>query len=277
MKSYPDLPSLADAPPELLSSGHLWLREYVAGHRLRFRMAPSGLISFGGRERVFDDVPPAFAHAVRHVRDRFDRDGFHDAVADPSGFVFFGVAPCNVGIDYDWSRLPPFLGWSVWSEEKHRLLPIDTAERIYDRLGLVPLNTFQKEVNVRDFHPERYDIPESNWYDGGAAGVVVENRHGGSARIENPTVGQGGESDPFRGDPSVVAESVVTDDRMRRAIDAVENRGTSVTTDEVRTRVFEMVACEEFERLDAGNVEWEALRSAIGSVVATKLGNATET
>ncbi|KAB1190788.1 MULTISPECIES: hypothetical protein [Haloferax] len=238
-------------------------------------MDSSGLLVFGAEERVFDDVPPPYQNAVRHVREQFDRDAFYDAVDDPSAFVFFGVAPCNVGVDYEWERVPPFFGWSVWSENKHRLLPIDIAERIFDRLGLTPLNTFRKEVNVRDFHPERYDVPESAWYDGPAAGVIIENRRGGSAIIENRPTEVEDELQPIHGDPEAVATSLVTADRIERAIDAIENRSGSVTTEEVRTRVFEMVACEEYRRLDAGNVEWVALRSAIGPVVAAELGGAS--
>ncbi len=277
MKSYPDLPSLSDAPPELLSSGHLWLREYVAGRRIRFQMASSGLLAFGDSERSFDEVPPPFGLAVRHVREQFDRDAFFDAVSDPSGYVFFGIAPCAVGVDYDWERTPPFLGWSVWSEEKGRLLPIDTAERIYERLGLTPLDTFQKEVNVRDFHPERYEIPGSAWYDGPARGVIVENRRGGCALLENDAVIDGDAPEPIRGDPETVANELVTERRLDHAVAAVEELGKPVTTDDVRTRVFEMVAREEYDRLDAGGVEWKNLQSAIGSVVAAELGRTRDT
>ncbi|GGC49040.1 hypothetical protein [Haloferax sulfurifontis] len=134
MQPYPSTPQLADAPEGLLSSGHLWIREYVAGLRLRFQMKPSGLLVFGDRQRVFDDVPPPYEHAVRHVREQFDRDAFYDAVDDPSAYVFFGVAPCNVGIDYDWDRIPSFLGCAVWNEAKEQLHPIDKAERVFERL-----------------------------------------------------------------------------------------------------------------------------------------------
>lgn len=277
MQSYPTLPKLADAPPELLASGHLWLREYVAGERLRFQMAESGLLRFGGRERVFDEVPPPVAAGVRHVRERFDRDAFAGAVADPAEFVFFGVAPCDAGVDYDWERIPPFLGWSVWSDRKQRRLPVDAAERIFERLGLDPLNTFRKEVHVRDFHPDRYELPESAWYDGPAAGVVVENRRGGSALLENPAVGRDDGAEPLAGDPPAIADALVTDGRLGRAVEAVESRGGDVSVSEVHPRVFELIAREEYGSLDAGNVEWGALRSAVGSVVASELRRVTDT
>ncbi|WP_416841496.1 hypothetical protein [Haloferax sp. DFSO52] len=235
-------------------------------------MDSSGLIGFGAEERVFDDVPPPYQQAVRHVEEQFDREAFYDAVDDPSSYVFFGVAPARVGIDYDWPRVPPFLGWALWTDDKDRFVPIDTAERIFDRLGLHPVNTFEKEVNVRDFHPERYTIPDSAWYDGPAVAVLVENRRGGHAVLENPAIERTDDSEPIYGDPSEVVPSLVTAERIERASEAIETRGKAVTTDEVRSRVFEMIASEEFDRLDAGSIDWRTLRSEIGSVVAERLG-----
>ncbi|ADE02130.1 uncharacterized protein HVO_A0464 (plasmid) [Haloferax volcanii DS2] len=276
MKPYPSTPLLADAPEGLLSSGHLWLREHVAGPRLRFQMKSSGRLLFGDRDCVFDDAPPPHECAVRHVRERFDRDAFRDAVDEPRSYVFFGVAPCHVGIDYDWERMPPFLGRAIWNETDERLVPIDESERVFERLGLTPVNTFQKELNVRDFHPDRLDIPESAWYDGPAAGVIVENRRGGRALVQGPVLDEVDDYEPIRGEPNAIAADLVTDTRVRRAIEAAEAARKSPTTDEVHARVFETAVREEYGRLDRGRVDWKALRSAIGSAVAEKRSTLTE-
>ncbi|WP_396613282.1 hypothetical protein ACH9L7_13725 [Haloferax sp. S1W] len=235
-------------------------------------MTAAGLLVFGDRERRFDDIPPVTKYAVRHVRDRFDRDAFYDAVSDPTDFVFFGVAPCNLGLDYDWARLPPFLGHAVWTDEQERLLPVDAAEQAFERLGLDPVNTVEKEVNVRDFHPSRYEIPDSMWGDGPAAGIIVENRRGGRALLRNPVLDDRASPEPIRDDAASVADRLVTDDRLERAVDAVESAENPVTTEAVHARVFEMVAREEYVRLDKGGVDWDALRSAVGSVVGAALG-----
>ncbi|WP_042665556.1 hypothetical protein [Haloferax sp. ATB1] len=235
-------------------------------------MKPSGRLVFGDRDRVFDDVPPPYEYAVRHVREQFDRDAFHDAVDEPGAYVFFCVAPCNVGIDYDWERLPAVLGWTIWNGTKERLFPIDKAEQVFERLGLTPVNTFQKELHVRDFHPGRLDIPESAWYDNPAAGVIVENRRGGRALIEGPVLDEMDDHEPIRGEPAELADELVTDARVSRAIKAVEAAQKSPTTAEIHARVFEIIVREEYARLDSGRVDWKALRSAVGSVVAEKRG-----
>jgi hypothetical protein len=240
-------------------------------------MEDSGLLVFGDRTRVFDDVPPPYEHAVRHVETAFDRDAFRAAVDDPSTYVFLGIAPCYVGVEYEWNRIPPFLGHGIWSEDRGRLLPIDKAERVFERLDLTPVNSFEKEVNVRDFHPGRYSIPDSAWYNGPAAGVLVENRRGGSAVVRNEAVDNRPAPEPIRGDPADIAALLVTEDRLERAIAAVESDGQSVTTTAVRERIFEHIVQEEYIRLDSGGVDWESVRSSVGSLVARKLGDVTDT
>ncbi|KAB1190634.1 hypothetical protein GJR96_16415 [Haloferax sp. MBLA0076] len=235
-------------------------------------MSSSGLLVFGDCDRVFDDVPPPYRYAVRQVREHFDRDAFYDAVDDPSAFVFFGVAPCNLGVEYEWGRTPAFLGHGIWNEGSERLLPIEKAEQVFERLGIDPVNTFQKEVNVRDFHPDRYDIPPSAWYDGPAAGVLVENRRGGSAILRNVGVEEAETADPIRDTSSEGVAELVTEPRINRAVERIESLDKAVTTTEVQTRVFEMIVREEYARLDAGNADLDAVRSAIGSIVSEKLG-----
>ena len=267
MKAYPSPPQLDDAPDALLSRGHLWLREHVVGPRVRFTMEPSGLLRFGDRERIFDDIPPEYQHTYRHIREQFDRDAFHSAVEDPSAYVFFGVASYHVGVAYDWERLPPFLGQAIWNEANERFVPSDRADQAFERLNLTPVNTFQKEVNVRDFSPEQFEMPDSAWYDGPAVGVRLENRSGGSALL-NAIAVDADAAEPLPDAPPAVADELVTDARVTRAIDAIETHGQAVTTAEVHERVFEMIVREEYVRLDQRRIDLEAVRSAIGSVVA---------
>lgn len=142
---------------------------------------------------------------------------------------------------------------------------------MFERLGLAPVNTFQKELNVRDFHPERFEIPDSAWYDGPAAGIVIENRSGGSALIEEIAVDEKEHDEPIRGEPTAVTTDLVTDVRVNRAIEAIETYGKTATTAEVHARVFEMIVREEYVRLDQSSIDWKTFRSAVGSVVAEKL------
>ncbi|GGC49035.1 hypothetical protein [Haloferax sulfurifontis] len=108
------------------------------------------------------------------------------------------------------------------------------------------MNTFQKEVSVRDFHPDCFEIPESAWYDGPAAGVVIENRGGGRALIQETRVNESAGHEPLNGEPTGVSHSLVTKPRVNRAIKAIETHGKTATTTEIHERVFEMIVREEY-------------------------------
>lgn len=259
MRAFPQIPDVADAPAGLLD-GHLWLQEWVEGAPLRVQLESSGLLVFGDDERVFDEPPLGYRCAVRHVRDRFDREVLRAALDDVESAVFYGVATRKRTLDYDWSRLPAFLGFDVYDAGDDRFLPPDAVDRLYDRLGLSSLNAVQKELRGADFDPDSYDLPESAWRDGEAAGVLVRNKTGDRAKLraapdDLQTVL------PFEGDPADVAADLVTADRVERASERVTSGGS----DAVAERVLELVAREEYARLfgPEATMDLDALRSAV--------------
>jgi hypothetical protein len=221
MHARPHLPPVDEAPESLLASGHLWLREFVDGGPLRFSMAESGLLAFASDDRAVpaEDPPLSLAPAVRAIRSAFDRDAFRDVVADPGAVTFVGAAPRRQSVAYDWARTPPFLGTDVYDAARDRFLPVDAADRVYDRLGLPAANALAKELPVRDFQPDRYAFPDSSWYDGPVAGVVVRNRNGTRGLLPNPDAGF--DPDPPGDDVTSAVETLATPERVHAAADAV--------------------------------------------------------
>lgn len=279
MNEDPSVPDLSAAPDVL--QGHLWLQELVAGGRLRFQVDDRGLV-FGGPDRVFDrwDEPLRYAAAVRHVRERFDAARFRDLVDDPTDYVFYGVSTHACGVPYDWERLPPFLGTDVWSDDDG-FLPPDRVERAFDRLGLSPVNALAKEVPARDFDPETYEVPASEWYDGPAAGVVVRNKRGGRAKIESnagdrtaPDADDSDENAPATDatDAEVLAERFVTDDRIDAVAAALADEDREATVDAVLERIVATVAREERPELLADDAfDERAFRTAVAERVQRRL------
>ncbi|WP_050034114.1 hypothetical protein [Halorubrum halophilum] len=270
MRSFPPLPNVrgSRASDDLLA-GHLWLLELIDGTGLRFGMDASGLIRFGDPETTYADpeaVPVALRPAVRRVRERFDREALRDAVADPESVVFFGVATHHRGTDYDWDRLPSFLGTDVWigratgqeaesgaESREGSFRPPDAAAAIFEGVGLDPVNAVEREVNARDFDPEGYAIPGSAWRDGPAAGVVVRNKRGGRGRILADERATGTSEDaPDFDDPEAIAETYATEDRFERVVADLDRRGAAATVDAVADRVVESIARETPVRFGAG-------------------------
>lgn len=268
MRSFPDAPDVADAPDRLVERGHLWLLEWVDGAPLRFQVRASGLLRFGDRECVYDDpdaVPAPYGAAVRHVRERLDRDALRDAVDDVESVCFFGVATVRRRVDYDWERTPPFLGVDVWSGEREAFLPPDAVAGIYERLGLAPANAVERELPARDFDPDAYEVPASAWYDGPAAGVLVRNKRGGRALLQND--GAGSPQEDVAASAADLAERIATPERLERRTSDLDDGGRAVTAEALAERVVEDAVREAWPAFERGAVERAALRSAVAERV----------
>ena len=263
MQTYPPVPRVDDAPEGLLGSGHLWIQELVDGGQLRFQLRESGVLRFGDARREFGrEVPPRYRHAVRHVRESLDRGALRAAVEDVETVVFVAEATHRQAVPYDFARLPPVLGLDIHDEDRGGFLPPDAVERVFDRLGLTTVNTFDREVRAADFDPTPDAVPESTWYDGPAAGIVVRNKTGDVAKLPDPAVDRSYDPEPLEGDAAALAERLAIDDLLRRVLDR--------SADDAFERVFEAVLRRHHGRLlHAGTaVDLEAFRSALAGRVS---------
>lgn len=276
MKQYPQIPPVSEAPDEMFESGHLWILEKIDGAQLRFQLRESGVIRFGDRDRVYDDpsaIPTPLEHAVRHVRERLDREALRNAVDHVESVVFFGVATHHQTIEYDWDRLPSFLGFDVYSADPDAFRPPGAVQGIFERLGLEPINAVERERNTRDFDPDSYEIPDSNWYDGPAAGVVIRNKRGGRAQLLHPAFLHADSPVPVDASADELAEEHVTADRLGTLERTLEDRGVAVSVDALFDRVVTDVVREHHGRLfhDSSSVDMTALRSAVAAQVRAYL------
>lgn len=258
MRRYPALPHLEDAP-ELLDAGHLWLQELVDGSLLRFSIDADGTLTFGDSHRGFDGDPPlSLRPAVRHVRDSLDWETLYDSEADLTAVTFFGVAPRNQGFDYDWDRIPPFLGTDVWHAEQGAFLAPDVVERVYERIGLEPVTVVQKEVPTRDFDPDSYEIPQSAWADQQASGVVIRSKQGGRAKLlaeRGVDSEQASDDGTVPSDPDAIIDRYLTDDLLARVDEVLGETETDTSPEQLHERALETVAREHYGELDRAGVD----------------------
>jgi hypothetical protein len=275
MKNAPATPPIDKAPDSLTERGHLWLLERIDGARFRFHVQESGLIRFGDENRVFhpEEIPVQYHHAVRYVREHLDREALRSAVDDVEDYVFFGMATHRHDIDYDWERLPSFLGTDIWSAADERFLTFDTVENALVRLGLEAVNAFERELPTRDFDPDTYTVPESAWYDGPAAGVVVRNKRGERGEILSADI-ETSETELTEKSPERVAAELATDERFETVERHLQQRDEAVTVDALAERVFEAIVWEQYRPLVQGpeSVDLDALRSAVATRARAYLG-----
>lgn len=260
MHTHPPLKSL-DAAPGALFDGHLWIMELIDGLAFRFRMQESGLLEFGGPDRVFesDRVPLEYRHAVRMVQDRFERDRFRDAVETVDAVTFLAVAVGAGETPYDWAQTPSVFGTDVWNDDTGEYLSIDTARRVFKRVEIPPINTIAREVRGRDFDPDTYDIPLSEWRDGPAVGVVLRDKTGSRAALRS---GQSASPDPR---PTTLDEigSHISDPWLERVVEAVATESDGNSTKTIVTRALERLAREGRLPDNSGSAAESEFRAAV--------------
>jgi len=276
MKQFPSIPRVEDAPEDLFEKGHLWILEKVDGANIRFQLQQSGLLRFGDRSRVYDDpdaMPDPYRHAVRYIRANLDRDALRGAVDDVEAYVFFGEAMHHHTIDYEWERTPSFLGFDIWSTADQRFLSPDVVEGIFDRLGLQPVNAFERERRAQEFDPTSYEIPQSAWYDGPAEGVVIRNKRGGRAKLLYPGFREIDETVPVDADASALAHRYATQQRFRKLAAKLEDHGQAVIVETLYERTIEDIVREEHKRLYYGSdpVDMGTFRSEVAALTRTFL------
>ncbi len=276
MKEHPSIPRIADAPDRLFEEGHLWLLEKVDGALLRFQLQPSGLVRFADRTRVYEDpdsVPLPYQHAVRHIREHLNRTALRDAVSDVQDVVFFGEATHQQTIDYEWERLPPFLGIDVWSASAGAFRPPDAAEQIFERLGLQAVNAFERELRARDFDPDSYAIPQSAWYDGPAKGVVIRNKRGERAKLRHSDGSGSARAARAELSPADLAAEYATQHQLQKIEAQLRQNDQPVTVEALLERTLEAMARREHARLDADGetVDIGAIRSALAPKIQAAL------
>lgn len=270
MKKFPSIPRISNAPETFLKQGRLWILEKVDGANFRFQLHRSGRIRFGDRSRVYedpDDVPESYQHAVRHVQEHLDRNALRQAVDDVEDFVFFGEAMHHHTVAYDWDRTPSFLGFDVWSDSAEEFRPPAAVEQIYDRIGLQPVNVFEQDVPAETFDPDSYSIPQSEWYDGPAEGVILRNEQDERAKLLHQEFREVDETIPVDGSAIELAAKYATQHRFEKLASKLKDRGRPVTFQLLYDRVLEDIVREEHKQLHHGDrtVDMRAFRSEVAA------------
>ena len=271
VKQCPETSGLKDTE----FSGHVWVQELPTGAEFRFQVAASGLVTFVTSEGSYDTaaaVPPQFRLAADLINQRLDRKALEAATDDPSDVTFCGIATRNEGIDFDWQKVPAFVGVDVWSGRQDRFLPLDSATSVYERLGLPTLPAIDKEVAAAhaDFtqYADESALPQSAWRDGHAVGVLIRDKSGGRAAVwsEQETT----EPEHDSQSAAELAAEYATADRIERAVATLRTDKHSVTVDTVSDQLVAEIARESYTDLFSDG-EFIASLSAFQSAVAERV------
>jgi hypothetical protein len=311
-------PALDAVATALLDGGHVWLHEYPDGTPLWLRLQPSGALEFAvpvgagtlpgaddgstsddeadgnaadtQRRKRFDaaDAPPEFGFAVRHAQRQFDRSALDAAVSNPEEVTFLCVAVHRRRIAYDWDAVPLLVGIDVHYPDAS-FLPHE-IEQLFEGVGLTPAPVVDKEVHTRDLDAGGVEIPQSNWRDGSALGVLYRGKDGTVARQIAGDGGGGGDGsdageeavepvgeetvEPVEQTAREYAERVVTEQELDAAVTALTDAGLATSVDAITAELFDRAIRASFPELthDATGFALSELRSEIAGLVAERRG-----
>ncbi|MFB6187724.1 MAG: RNA ligase family protein [Halobacteriaceae archaeon] len=218
-----------------------------------------------------------FRHAIEYVRENIDMEYLKEYVDIHGQITFFGEAMHPHTIDYNWDDVPSFLGFGIYSKRYDSWTHPDEMERVYEELNLetVPRLYFGPPSEY-DFE----DIPESQYADGTAEGIVVKTQEGTMAKLRSEEFKEvnhssSGASDPSkeRPDEVVLAEKYATEPRILKEIHKMEDEGYIVQMkmmEDLWRRVFEDIIEEEFDSIFLGqySIRTKDFRSEVASRTA---------
>ena len=226
-----------------------------------------------------------FKAAIDHVRETVDVDELPD---ERHRMTFFGENMVKHSLDYDWDDVPRFIGFDIYCHDCEEYVEWEKAKTIFEvNLGLATAPVVD-EISVDDFDQD-YEVPESEWRDGKAEGVVIINedldenhRSGFSTRAKLVTdefVEKHKESMDGGGRESVhdyekIASKYATEARIRKQIHKMQDEGRKLGMELMQNsgnstglpmRVVEDIFIEECPEIVRSNhtINMKKLRSEI--------------
>ena len=169
---YPHIKYLGDDENKgILDGGNIVLTEKIDGGQFRFWFE-NGKLHFGSRnqELIEEKDNNQFKRTIDYVISVLNQSSFYangDDIIYDSRYEFFGEACFKHTINYDWNKIPPFIGYSIYDIVTHKFLPWSDVKKIFNDLGF----TVVPEADTDCY----YTIPKSKFYPGDAEGIVFFN------------------------------------------------------------------------------------------------------
>lgn len=180
LKKFPKVRPIGHPDTEAVTSpGNVYVLEKMDGANFRFGKR-DGEILFGSRNNVYKnpkDIPNAFQHAVKFVQERV-------SPADLSeGMTYFGEAMHSHTLEYNWQSVPSVLGYAIYDGDEDAFKPFPTVSRIYGNLS-IPTVPMVEVTRGPDLNKD-YKVPESEYRDGVAEGVVFWHKNAERAKLRS--------------------------------------------------------------------------------------------
>jgi len=140
---------------ELLTSPEddIYIEEKIDGGNFRF-MLKDGRIIFGSRTQSIGDstreIGGNWKRCVEYIKEKLPTKDLEKLKPESSSFVFYGECCIKHTFDYDWEKIPPYLGFDILDLNTDKFLGYEEKLNIFTELGLhmVPLIKIVKAKDI---------------------------------------------------------------------------------------------------------------------------------
>ena len=157
------------------------IQEKIDGANFRF-MIKEGNIIFGSRGQELSEdkdhkYEKNFRRCIEFVLEVFWSNVDISEAKQFEGLIFYGECCVRHSLAYDWDKIPPYLGFDIFSCDQDRFYEYEQTKILFETLGLkmVPLI---KETTASEIIKEKIDndyVPQSAYAPRQAEGVVFKN------------------------------------------------------------------------------------------------------
>lgn len=227
LKKFPKVRPVGHPDTDTITEpGTIHVLEKMDGANFRFG-ADDDRILFGSRNVLYKnetDIANSFDHAVEHVRECADTSDLID------GVTYFAEAMHKHTLEYEWSEVPDVLGFAAYDHEQSEFVPWTVAKEEFERLGIETVPVIEK-IDPSELTPE-YDIPESEYRDGVAEGVVFWHENTTRAKLRSEEFREKHDENTARPEDfepddghEVLVDTYCTDTRIDKRIDDLLDEG----------------------------------------------------
>ncbi|MFW6008577.1 MAG: RNA ligase family protein [archaeon] len=183
MKKYPKIYRLnSDKSKGVLDKGKLLIMEKFDGSNFRFRRKNDKIL-MGTRNTEFkengkplpsEEIGGQFDETSDYISKTVDVNKIKEIEEEYDSILIFFGESCNKNeLEYYWDELPGFLGFDIWMVNKGKWMDYPNVFEVFERLNLDTIKVIDI-VDVEEFD-EDMDIPQSEYRDGKAEGVIIKN------------------------------------------------------------------------------------------------------
>jgi len=211
MKRYPKVHHLTEEESDIVhpdvegifTSGTLYLVEKLDGGNFRFLLYDSRLdheysdevaecdpsdgdLVFASKNVVRgpssidpEEVEGNFWRAINCLNTDVDRDALREAHDEYGALTLYAENMVRHSLDYDWSRVPPLIGFDIYQHTTGEFLSLPEAKDVFEDIGLSFAPVVEGPVPADELSHTDIEVPNSEYRDGEAEGVIVRNEDRG--------------------------------------------------------------------------------------------------